>query len=210
MLPYLSSWLLLVGVFGVTVISPGPAFIMCSRNALLYGRKTGVATAVGQGCGLLVHAAYTLAGLAAIIAKSIMLYTAIKWIGAAYLVWLGVKALKSKGVQLQDLNDATAIHAHKSLAAAWRDGFLTNLTNPKAALFFLALFTQIIKPEMPFYVQAIFGLTCAVMETLWFSILATGLGLPQIRRAFTKFSHWVERVCSAVFILLGIKIVVQR
>lgn len=81
----------------VAMISPGPDFLIVLRNALGLGRKHGIATALGIGSGLSIHMAYCIMGIGLIISQSIMLFSAIKYIGAAYLLWLGYKSVKSKG-----------------------------------------------------------------------------------------------------------------
>jgi threonine/homoserine/homoserine lactone efflux protein len=93
---------------------------------------------------------------------------------------------------------------------ALRSGFITNLFNPKATMFFLALFTQILNPEMPFWTSIIFGLTCVVMTATWFSIVATILTAPIIRARFMRYSKWIDRVCGGVLIALGIRLALTK
>lgn len=205
---YIAEWLTLIAVFSVAVISPGPDFVVAVRNALSYGRLSGFFTALGFGAGVLVHAAYTMIGIAALIAQSVMLFSIIKFAGAAYLFYVGFKALRSQGFT----GDVTAQAKTTpiSAAAAFRSGFITNLLNPKATLFFLALFTQIVGPATPHAVQAVFGLTCAIMVTLWFTAVAMFLTTPAIRNRFLKISKWVDRTCGAVFIALGLKLALAK
>ncbi len=205
---FISNWLLLVAVFSVAVASPGPDFVMAVRNSVMGSRKAGIFTAIGFGLGVAVHVTYCLAGLAVVIAQSVMLFNIIKWAGAAYLFWVGYHALKSKGYDPAnvDMNGAASMTPVKAL----RSGFITNLFNPKATLFFLALFTQILSPDIAFGAKLIYGLTCVVMCMLWFSIVATVLTTPKIRAAFLRASKWIDRVCGALFIALGVKLAVAR
>src|SRR5688572_30327984 len=94
---YLLNWILLVGVFGVALASPGPDFVMAIRNSLMYSRRTGIVTSFGFALGNLIHSTYTLAGIAAVIAQSVMLFNIMKYAGAAYLFYMGYKCLRSKG-----------------------------------------------------------------------------------------------------------------
>ena len=138
---YLSEWLILVAVFGIAVISPGPDFIMAIRNSVIYSRKAGIFTALGFGLGVAVHVAYSIVGIAALIAQSVMAFTVIKYIGAAYLIYIGVKSLRSKGFQKTiDTHEKSDSKKDMSALEALRSGFITNLFNPKATMFFLALF----------------------------------------------------------------------
>ena len=207
---YWLEWLTLVSVFGVAVMAPGPDFVMAVRNALTYGRAAGVWTALGFGCGVCVHVAYTLLGIAVLVSQSILLFSVLKYAGAAYLVYIGFKALKSKGMARDETG--TNVQAAKPLPAwkAFRSGFVTNLLNPKATLFFLALFTQIARPETPMAVQILFGLTCVVMVVLWFTAVAFFLTTPRVRAGFLKISAWIDRTCGALFIALGCKLALSR
>src|SRR5688500_2336431 len=120
------------GIHLLAVISPGPDFVMAARNSLVYSRKTGIWTAVGFGCGIAVHIFYSLAGLALVIAKSLLLFNALKLLGAGYLVYIGLMAFfsKSSRIDLGEHRPKADIPAH----AAVRIGFLTNVLNPKATL----------------------------------------------------------------------------
>lgn len=192
-------------------MSPGPDFVMCTRNAVLYSRKIGVMTALGLGLGVCVHVLYCIAGVAVIISQSILLFNLIKYIGAAYLGYLGFKALFSKkGAVASGVEGGENVRAPMSPLAAFRSGFLTNLLNPKATLFILSLFTQVIQPETPISVQAFFGATMVVEIVLWFSFVTFVLSIPQIKDVFLKFSRWIEKGCGTIFIALGVKLALTK
>lgn len=199
---------MLVVVFSVALASPGPDFVMAVRNSVMGSRKAGIFTAIGFGLGVAIHVAYCLAGLALVIAQSVVLFSIIKWIGAAYLFWVGYHALKSKGYTPPE--EGAEAPAAMSALQALRSGFITNLFNPKATLFFLALFTQILSPDIGIAAKAVYGLTCIVMTMLWFSVVATVLTTPKIRSAFLRASKWIDRVCGAMFVALGLKLAVTR
>jgi RhtB (resistance to homoserine/threonine) family protein len=202
------NWIMLVGIFSVALASPGPDFVMAVRNSVLYSRRTGIMTAIGFGLGVGVHVTYCLGGLAIIISKSVMLFSILKFIGAAYLFYVGWKALKSTGFSEQ--NSESADRPAMSDFVAIRGGFITNVFNPKATMFFLALFTQILNPSEPLSIQFLYGLTCIVMTIIWFSVVATVLTAPAIRAQFLKISKWIDRVCGALFIALGFKLVLTK
>ncbi len=205
---FFSNWLMLVIVFSVALASPGPDFVMAVRNSVMGSRRAGIFTAIGFGLGVAIHVAYCLAGLALVISQSVMVFNIVKWIGAAYLFYVGWQALKSKGYRPPEegVMEKPAMTALQAL----RSGFVTNLFNPKATLFFLALFTQILSPDIEMMAKVVYGLTCIFMTMLWFSIVATVLTTPKIRAAFLRASKWIDRVCGGLFIALGVKLAVTK
>jgi threonine/homoserine/homoserine lactone efflux protein len=189
------QWLALLSVFALGLISPGPDFVIAVKNSVLHSRRTGV---------------FTVLGIAALISQSILLFSVIKYIGAAYLIYLGVKSLRSKGLQKGEVSKCikNAEHEGSSLStmSAIRSGFFTNLLNPKATLFFLAIFTQIISPETPVLWKAIYGASCSVMTAIWFSIVAYVLTHRSIRHSFLAASQWIDRICGVFLIAFGLKV----
>lgn len=207
---FLTQWMTLIVVFSFALISPGPDFVIAVRNAIVYSKRVGFLTAAGFAAGVLVHVTYTVFGIAAIIAQSVMMFNIIKWAGAAYLAYIGFKALRSNGMGKQAIENATleGKDGKQSLSdwSAFRVGFLTNILNPKASLFFLAIFSQIIKPETPFIWQSVYGLTCALMCFAWFSMVTLVLNQGAVRNMFLKASKWIDRTCGALLIALGVKV----
>ena len=194
----------IVVVHLLAVISPGPDFIVACRNALVYSRRTGIWTAVGFGLGIVVHVVYSLAGLALVISKSILLFNAIKLLGAGYLIYIGVKSALATSSNI-DLGT----HQKKediSPAAAIRIGFLTNVLNPKATLFFLSLFTLVVSPETPFATLVIASIIMVVNTTLWFSLVAVFLTQRRIRSVFERSQTMFNRTLGGLLIALGVKI----
>ena len=165
-------------------------------------------TAVGLAAGNLVHATYCLVGIGLVISRSIVLFNAIKWLGAAYLIYIGIRSLGAKP-HAEDAPDR-ARERGMSRAAAVRSGFLTNLLNPKVTLFFLALFTQIIEPGTPLPARALYGLTMVGLEFGWFAVVALLVSRHAVRRRFLRVSHWIERATGAVLIALGARLAFGR
>ncbi|MFA6280125.1 MAG: LysE family transporter [Bdellovibrionales bacterium] len=206
---YFVQWLTLIALFSIAVMSPGPDFVVVVRNSVAHSRRAGVFTALGLGLSILVHVTYTVAGIATLIAQSIMLFNVIKYAGAAYLIYLGIQALRSHGMGRATVD--RALKAEKKIkpvsdAAAFGSGFLTNLLNPKATLFFLAIFSQIIKGDTPIVWMAVYGITCSVIITAWFSLVAFVLTQAKVRNAFLKATKWIDRGCGLVLMGLGIKV----
>lgn len=202
------EYLALIGTVTIihllAVISPGPDFIMCVRNSLTYSRKTGIWTAVGFGGGIAVHIFYSLAGLALIISKSILLFNSIKFLGAGYLIYIGLKSFLSKSSKIE-----LGEHHKKddiSPLSAVKIGFLTNVLNPKATLFFLSLFTLVISPETPMPIMSIMGTIMITNTILWFSLVAIFLTQKRIRSIFERFQGVFSKTLGGLLIALGIKV----
>jgi len=189
----------------LAVISPGPDFVVAIRNSLTYSRKTGVWTAVGFGLGITIHVFYCIAGLGIIISKSIIIFNVIKYLGAAYLIYIGIKSFIAKSSHIDIQNN---IHKNDiSILSAIKMGFLTNVLNPKATLFFLSLFTLVINPETPLNIQVLLGVVMVVNTTLWFSLVAIFFTQKKIQNLFYKFQKVFNRVFGGLLIALGLKIV---
>lgn len=189
-------------------MSPGPDFVMSVRNSLTYSRRTGIFTAVGFGLGVAVHVAYCIAGIAVVIAKSIIVFNVIKYLGAAYLLFMGVQSLFGRSSHF----DAGSAEHREDISAlrAVRTGFLTNILNPKATLFFLGLFTVLISPSTPRPVLVIAGIIMVINTMLWFSFVAVFLNQRHVRSFFGRFQGYFNRVFGGILVLLGIKIVFMR
>ena len=204
----MSAFLTVALIHLLAVMSPGPDFAMVTRNALSFSRRNGVLTALGIAMGNSVHVAYSLLGIGFVISQSILLFNAIKLLGAIYLIVIGWKALTAKtttpaAAVLGTLPDPSPLRA-------LRNGFLCNILNPKATVFFLALFSQIIDPHTPLATQLFYGLYTSVQTFTWFGFLALVISLPAIKRLFKRVQNHVERVMGAILILLGIRIALAR
>lgn len=189
----------------LAVMSPGPDFIMTMRNSIVYSRRSGIYSAVGLGLGILVHVAYCLAGIAIIISQSIVLFTIIKYLGAAYLIYIGIKSLRAKQSSAS-LEDENTLSRDMTKFQAIRSGFITNATNPKATLFFLSLFTLVIEPTTPFAVKLVMGGEMAIVTFLWFALVALLVSHRIIRNRVVKFQHYIERCMGGILILFGLKL----
>ena len=190
----------------LAVMSPGPDFAMVLRNSLIYSRRTGVLAALGLGLGIALHITYSLLGIGLIISKSIVLFNIIKYLGAAYLIYIGIKSLRAKPERQTNEQGEVAHKEDISAFAAIRMGFLTNALNPKATMFFLALFTQVISPATPIIIKLAYGLEMSTATFLWFSFVAVLLTQNRLQKAFRRFRHYIERTFGVILIALGLKV----
>ena len=201
---YLAEFLTIAVLHLLAVMSPGPDFILISKNSLVYSRRTGVFSAIGLAFGIMLHITYCLIGIGLIISKSIIIFSLIKYAGAAYLIYIGILSLRAKP-QNQKIDE---IIIQKSITAwqAIKTGFLTNALNPKATLFFLAVFTQVIHQSTPIGIKILYGAEMSFMTFLWFSIVAIVLSHKKIKQPFLRVQHLVERTMGGILILLGLKV----
>lgn len=128
--------------------------------------------------------------------------------GRGLLIYMGIRALRSPGVTLTATADAPS--AGKTAGQAFANGFVVNLFNPKATMFFLALFSQMIDPATPVAIQVAFGAGCIATAFVWFSAVATVMGVGRVRRVYARASKWTDRISGVFFIGLGAKLALAR
>jgi RhtB (resistance to homoserine/threonine) family protein len=196
-MPYLSEFLTLAAIHLLAVVSPGPDFAVVSKNSLSGSRRIGIWSAAGVALGILVHVTYCIAGIGWVISNSPLLYTLIRAAGAGYLLYIGWSCLRAAPAAV-----AGAAPTGSSPAITWgkalRMGFLTNALNPKATLFFLGLFTQVINPSTPIAVELLYGAEMVVATFAWFALLAVALSHPAVVRRVSRIQHGVERAMGVV------------
>jgi len=201
---YWTEFLTVALVHLLAVASPGPDFAIVLRESVSNGRHAGIWTALGVGSGILLHVGYCLLGIGLIVSQSIVLFNLLKWLAAAYLIYIGIRALQARPADPASAELAPL--ATRSPRAAFVRGFVTNGLNPKATLFFLSLFTLVISPQTPLLVQAGYGLYLALATAVWFCAVALLFSQARVRRGFVRLGHWFDRLMGAVLVGLGIKV----
>jgi len=184
----------------VVAIVPGPDFAVVLRNALVGGRLAGIMTALGIGLALAVHVTYAIAGIGLIVSQSIFLFNALKLIGAAYLVFLGVTMFRTAS----SYAPADPKNAGMAPWKALRWGFFTNVTNPKATIFALSVFLQVTSPDTSVWTKIGYGAIMAGGVFLWFVLVTVFFTLPAVRQGFLKIKLWMERSFGVLLTLFGI------
>jgi RhtB (resistance to homoserine/threonine) family protein len=205
---YINEFLILAGALFLALLSPGPDFTLILKQSITYGKRASIISSIGIGMGISVHVIYTILGIGLIISKSIILFNIIKYLGAMYLIYIGYKSLKSKGMKLQ--TDISSITNKISDKKSFMIGFLCNALNPKATLFFLSIFTVVISIDTPMYIQAIYGIFCIFATMFWFIGISLILSQKRIREFFNSFGKWFDRVVGVVLITLGIKVALSK
>jgi RhtB (resistance to homoserine/threonine) family protein len=184
---------------------PGPDFALVVKNSVTDSRRAVLYTSLGVGVAILVHISYCMLGLAIVISKSLVLFSIIKFIGAAYLIYLGISALLSKPNKI--VADSGDLSAQKTLITpftAFRQGFLCNLLNPKATLFFLALFTVIIKPETPVSWEMVYALEMFLIITGWFCGLTLLLSHPKVLASLNRVEKYITKALGVFLVGFGV------
>ena len=228
----LDNLLLFVPMAAIFVILPGPDFALIAKISLMNGRPQGQAAAVGVALGICVHTSAAMLGISAIIAQSVLWFSVLKYVGAAYLVWLGIQALRAGQCAGQPVSAAVVKTAHQPHASPdaradvradaasptqglslsqwlhfFGQGFLTNALNPKAVLIFLTFLPQFMDPHAPLAPQFLtLGSIMSGLCLFWYVPLAYMLG--RIRHIFenSRFQKWMQRCTGLVFIAFGLKL----
>lgn len=172
------------------------------------GRSVGLAAALGINAGCIVHTLAAVLGISAILMTSAVAFSVLKYLGAAYLVWIGLRMLLSRATARQP-----TVTRGQGLGAAFRQGMLTNVLNPKVALFFLAFLPQFVSMQAPHPQLGllVLGLSFIGTGTLWSTILVLLGG--HIHRLLTtrpRFGQWMDRVCGTVLLGFGVSLALQR
>ncbi|MHA3887128.1 LysE family transporter [Stutzerimonas degradans] len=205
---YWMEFLTVALVHLLAVASPGPDFAVVVRESVTQGHRTGSWTALGVGCGIFLHVAYSLLGIGLIVSQSIVLFNLFKWLAAAYLLYLGWRALRARP---QALTEVTAAGGPaRSAGSAFVMGFVTNGLNPKATLFFLSLFTVVIDHDTPLLVQAGYGAYLAIATICWFLLVAWLFSRARVRAGFARMGHWFDRATGALLIALGARLALSE
>ncbi|PID58439.1 MAG: MFS transporter [Gammaproteobacteria bacterium] len=199
------GFLIITTVHLLAAASPGPDFVLVSQHTLKYGRKAGLWCSLGVALGLSIHIIYSILGLATVVANSTTLLWAIKLLGGCYLIYLGIQGLRSQATPLTasvNQGHTASLAVKKSLSM----GFACNVLNPKAPIYFIAVFTVVLSPDLPWYQLAIYGLWMMILQWFWFAFVAALLSLPVFNQRFRAIGHWIDRVFGAAMIVLGIKV----
>jgi len=187
----------------VAAMSPGPSFVVCIRTAITQGFGTAVALAVGFGLGAVLWATAALAGLALLFELVPQLFTALKIVGGAFLIWIGIQMWRHAKEPL-DMDEAGL--KRLSRARAIRHGFLTFAANPKTAVFFGAVFVGLVPVGTPVPMLALLIAVIFLNETLWYIVVARLFSLSHPRALYIRAKTWIDRAFGTLLGFFGLKI----
>ncbi|GIU46305.1 amino acid efflux permease RhtB family protein [Shewanella sairae] len=199
-----SAWLGLLAICCLGAMSPGPSLAMVVRHTLGGGRGKGIICAWAHSIGIGVYALLTLLGLAVLLKQAPMVFNGIAIIGALYLAYMGVQALRSKG----GMADKLAAGESTDALTAARDGLAISLFNPKIMLFFLALFSQFVMVADNMTGKALIVLTPLVIDGLWYTLIALVLSHSAVLPKLREKSALIDKLSGVVLILLAVRVIV--
>lgn len=195
----------------ILTLTPGLDTALVIRNTSRGGLADGSVTSLGICSGLFIHATFSAIGISAILAQSAEVFQIVKMIGACYLIWLGVGSLKALFTRQQGI-DVVTVKKHKLiLGRSLREGFLSNVLNPKTAVFYLAFLPQFINPEHSPILQSLFMAAvhfCIAM--IWQCGLATLLSKAKRLLNNPAFMRWMEATTGVVLVVLGVKLLLEK
>jgi len=202
------AWLLFTVASLVLIVTPGQDMVLVMSRSIAQGAAAGVVTAAGVSVGLVGHTVLATLGLGAILRTSEWLFLALKLVGAAYLIYLGIGLLRTKATKL-----VVQVSAKRSLLRLFVDGALSNISNPKIAVFYFAFLPQFVRPtaEHPTLSVFVLGLLFAALTFLvkgpvgYFAGLLSGW-----LRSRPSFLTWLYRSSGAVLVALGVKLAFER
>lgn len=200
----LETSLFVVTIAALGMLSPGPDFFLVIKNAARYRRRAALMTALGVNCAVATHMAYCVAGLAVVITTTPWLFMLLKYAGAGYLIYIGLHALLSRGGSKMDLSNVAP--EQTSLKKAFMQGYLCNLLNPKATLFFLSIFTQVLNVNSDISEKLLYAGIILGLSTLWWPLLVFLIQSGPVRRGLAKAQRVIDKLLGSVLIGLGIKV----
>jgi threonine/homoserine/homoserine lactone efflux protein len=192
-------------------LAPGPDFAFILGQTLRGGKRAGFVAMFGIWTGAMVHVLMAALGLSAILMTSATAFSIVKWIGAAYLLWLGLSALRSNGTSFLPEHPATSPQSRS--ATIFRQGMLTNILNPKVALFFLAFLPQfVVEGAGPISAQLfLHGILIIVIAAfIEPPLILMGDRLGTALRRSQTLGKWMERSLGAIFIALGLRLALEK
>ncbi|ABV88633.1 LysE family translocator [Shewanella pealeana] len=200
----ISAWLGLLAICCLGAMSPGPSLAMVVRHTLGGGRGKGIICAWAHSIGIGVYALLTLLGLAVLLKQAPMVFNGIAIIGALYLAYMGVQALRSKG----GMSDKLAAGESTDVFTAARDGLAISLFNPKIMLFFLALFSQFVLVADNMTGKVLIVLTPLIVDGLWYTLIALLLSHSSVLPKLREKAALIDKLSGVVLILLAVRVVV--
>lgn len=201
--------LILLGVAAVHLAgaaSPGPSFVLVARVSAAESRAAGLAMSLGMGVGATAWAAAALLGLAALFAAAPWLYTAVRLLGAAYLIWLAAMMWRHARAPLESGPETATAPAARGLLAAFRRATLVQLSNPKVVVYFASVFVAVAPPDAPAWLLSWILANVMLVESAWYALVALAFSAAPVRRRYVAAKAWVDRVCGGVMGLIGLRL----
>lgn len=197
--------ILVITISCLGMISPGPDFFLVLKNSLSYNRKMALMTCLGVISAIAIHMSYCVAGIAVLITATPWLYNALRYAGAAYLLWIGVKALLAKSSGTAYVSKQ-ALELNVTAKAAFMQGLLCNLLNPKATLFFLAIFTQLLNASSTMVDKLVVAFIIWLEAAIWWPMVVFVFQTQIVQRRYFKLQVIIDKLLGVILIVLGVKV----
>ena len=189
------------------VVSPGPDFVLISRQSFRYGRRIAIWTSVGIAIGILFHVALSLTGLSLLLQNKPYLFWYLKLAAALYIGYLGLASLiLTSPINLQDNSTDEDGRYLKSIST----GFLTNALNPKAFIFFITVFTLVINKDTGIVIKSLLGIYMSIATFTWFTFISILLTNQKATERFERSIPWLEKITGLFLLILAIRIIFQE
>ena len=201
---YLTEFFIIASTIQIALMSPGPDFMVTLRQTINYGKRYAYASSLGIGTAILIHVTYTLLGIGFILKQFPYFLDIVRILGALYLIHLGIGSFRSNSSKIKVKHEQKLKYSYKK---SFFVGFLTDLLNPKATIFFLSVFTAIVSVDTPMYIQSLYGLYCVLANVFWYMLVANILARKKNLDLFNKHQNIIEKVIGVLLILLGIKLI---
>lgn len=195
-----------VGLAALLTILPGSDMALVTRNVLAVGRRRTMGTIVGIACGCVIHATASALGISAVLATSATAFNVMKTVGAAYLVWIGVQSIRTSGAPA-----TVAADRAKGRTSPFLQGFLTNILNPKVAIFYLTILPQFVGPGDHVLKRSLLLASIHIaMGLAWLTAYAWFVDRLGGVLTRPRVKAWLERITGGVLIALGARLAWER
>ena len=196
----------IVIVHFLAVISPGPDFTIVLKQSIENGKKAAFYTSFGISVGILIHVFYCIIGIGYFISNNIYIYNLIKYLGVLYLLYIGASSFIYTNKNASYKSDNFGYKIDKYLHNPFISGFLTNIFNPKATLFFLSLFIYIIDPNTSLGLQIFYGVWMCIVTGIWFCFVSFVISSNYFKKIITEYSSIIDKLLGLVLIYISMKI----
>lgn len=206
-MPDIAILLTIAGALAVGAMSPGPSFVMVSRVAVAASRPNGLAAALGMGVGGTVFGVLALAGLSALLQQVEWLHLALKILGGAYLLYLGILIWRSAATPLvvEDMGS----EGRKPVMGSFWLGLATQVSNPKTAIYYASIFAALLPADPAGWLLFALPPTIFVIETGWYAIVVLAFSSSRPRAAYLRSKTWVDRIGGALLGALGARLLLD-
>lgn len=207
---YLPQLALLMGVWAIAVISPGPDFVATVHLAVSRSRREGILAGLGVTSGIALWIIASMAGLSVLFAQVSWLVNLFRLLGALYLLYLGVRTLWSAYRPHPSEKMQGSEPQPDKRGSSWRIGFLTNVGNPKALAFFGSIFAILLPAHPPLWFQCVCVLLMLGMAAAWFSAVACLFSFGPVARGYQRLKRWLDLLTGGLFVALGLRLALSR